>query len=222
MAWSIQKETLLLSLFFSASLYLYYLITSIHLFISTLYNYPPYNFVILLTSFLHLIFIDLISAQFNTACPSRLHQPTHPSNLVAGLVNCPLPTPPIRTLWTHTHSLSLLLLFNPFIPPCRTKSPTTPTLPWPALVAPATKSLPQKSEVCRSSISLTCPVPVHPISRFSPANSDAYPGQPPIPFANLPSLSIIKAARSTTRPGRPTGTNNAGSKIPAAPNLGGW
>jgi hypothetical protein len=73
---------------FQASLYLYYL----NLYSSILYLISLPTPRCPLTSFLHLIFIDLASAQFNTACPSRLHQPIRPSNLAADLVNCQLPS----------------------------------------------------------------------------------------------------------------------------------
>jgi len=59
---------------------------------------------------------------------------------------------------------------------------------------------PPKSEVSPS-------IQSNPIPRFRLIRAH----QPPIPFGNHPSSSTIKAARSTTRPGHPTGTNNAGN-----------
>ena len=97
---------------------------------------------------------------------------------------------------------SYSFLSNTAISPCHTKSTTTPIPPSQAEAAWVTRwSLP-KSEVSPNpsegskSISRSKLIRAH---------------QPPIPSGNHPSSSTIEAARSTTKPGRPTGINNAGN-----------
>lgn len=196
------------SLLFKLHYYLYYL----NLYSSILYLISLPTPRCPLTSFLHLIFIDLVSAQFNTACPSRLHQPIRPSHLAADLVNCQLP--------------SLALPAATLPQPISTTMPHKVTNDSNSTLASGDSSTGDQviaTEVRGMSIQhqFILAAPVHPISRFSPANADTYPGQPPIPSANHPLSSIIKAAKSTMRPGRRTGTNSAGSNILAAPILGG-